>query len=174
MNDYLVGLLILFMQTLFISISLITKGLSNNSYGGWFNCLLLRTCKRKYRHKSTFFFYWLHKSTLNYVLVGMFILLVKTLFICTLITSVLLNKSREGWFQCLLPQTLICFYLSGLLPQYFGSEWSFAQFHLPEYTPFIAAFGSQNTVIIVGMDGRYTMIFFLIPFTAVFNDPLSK
>ncbi|KAH7855696.1 hypothetical protein Vadar_027792 [Vaccinium darrowii] len=46
-------------------------------------------------------------------------------------------------------------FLKGLLPQYFGSEWSFAQFHLPEYTPFIAAFGSQNTVIIVGMDGSF-------------------
>ncbi|KAI8564412.1 hypothetical protein RHMOL_Rhmol03G0179500 [Rhododendron molle] len=46
-------------------------------------------------------------------------------------------------------------FLKGLLPQYFSSEWSFAQFHLPEYTTFIVAFGSQNTVIIVGMDGSF-------------------
>ncbi|KAI7988941.1 Autophagy-related protein 18c [Camellia lanceoleosa] len=45
-------------------------------------------------------------------------------------------------------------FMKGVLPKYFSSEWSFAQFHLPEYTKFIAAFGSQNTVIIVGMDGR--------------------
>ena len=43
----------------------------------------------------------------------------------------------------------------GVLPKYFSSEWSFAQFHLPEDTHFIAAFGAQNSVIIVGMDGRF-------------------
>jgi len=42
----------------------------------------------------------------------------------------------------------------GVLPKYFSSEWSFAQFHLPEETQFVAAFGSQNTVLIIGMDGR--------------------
>ncbi|KAG6518122.1 hypothetical protein ZIOFF_021524 [Zingiber officinale] len=41
-----------------------------------------------------------------------------------------------------------------VLPKYFSSEWSFAQFHLPEVTRYIAAFGSQNSVMIVGMDGR--------------------
>ncbi|XP_022742096.1 autophagy-related protein 18d-like isoform X2 [Durio zibethinus] len=45
-------------------------------------------------------------------------------------------------------------FMRGVLPKYFSSEWSFAQFHLPEDTQFIAAFGSQNTVIVVGMDGR--------------------
>ncbi|XP_021904014.1 autophagy-related protein 18c isoform X2 [Carica papaya] len=45
-------------------------------------------------------------------------------------------------------------FMRGVLPKYFSSEWSFAQFHLPEDTQFIAAFGSQNTVVIVGMDGR--------------------
>ncbi|CAN1311479.1 Autophagy-related protein 18d [Linum perenne] len=43
----------------------------------------------------------------------------------------------------------------GVLPKYFSSEWSFAQFRLPEETHFIAAFGSQNTVIVVGVDARY-------------------
>ncbi|XP_037492681.1 autophagy-related protein 18c, partial [Jatropha curcas] len=42
-----------------------------------------------------------------------------------------------------------------VLPKYFSSERSFSQFHLPEDIQFIAAFGSQNTVIIVGMDGSF-------------------
>lgn len=46
-------------------------------------------------------------------------------------------------------------FMRGVLPKYFSSEWSFAQFHLPEHTQFIAAFGSQNTVIIVGLDGSF-------------------
>lgn len=46
-------------------------------------------------------------------------------------------------------------FLRGVLPKYFSSEWSFAQFHLPEDTQFIAAFGSQNTLVIVGMDGSF-------------------
>ncbi|KAG8390193.1 hypothetical protein BUALT_Bualt01G0058100 [Buddleja alternifolia] len=45
-------------------------------------------------------------------------------------------------------------FMKGVLPKYFSSEWSFAQFHLPERIPFISAFSSQNTIIIVGMDGR--------------------
>lgn len=47
---------------------------------------------------------------------------------------------------------------AGVLPKYFSSEWSFAQFHLPENTKFIVAFGSQNTVLISGMDGRYVCL----------------
>lgn len=43
---------------------------------------------------------------------------------------------------------------SGVLPKYFSSEWSFAQLHLTEVTRYITAFGSHNTVIIVGMNGR--------------------
>lgn len=46
-------------------------------------------------------------------------------------------------------------FMRGVLPKYFSSEWSFAQFHLPENTRFIVAFGSQNSVIIVGMDGSF-------------------
>jgi hypothetical protein len=42
-----------------------------------------------------------------------------------------------------------------ILPDYFSSEWSFAQFRLPETTRYVAAFGEQNTVVIIGMDGRY-------------------
>ncbi|KAK6117864.1 hypothetical protein DH2020_048389 [Rehmannia glutinosa] len=47
------------------------------------------------------------------------------------------------------------YFMKGVLPKYFSSEWSFAQFHLPDYTHFIAAFGSQNTVVIVGTDGSF-------------------
>ncbi|CAA2938189.1 autophagy-related 18c, partial [Olea europaea subsp. europaea] len=46
-------------------------------------------------------------------------------------------------------------FLKGVLPKYFSSEWSFAQLHLPECTQFMTAFGSQNTVIIVGLDGSF-------------------
>ncbi|XP_077239246.1 autophagy-related protein 18c-like isoform X2 [Tasmannia lanceolata] len=46
-------------------------------------------------------------------------------------------------------------FMKGVLPKYFSSEWSFAQFHLMENTRFLTAFGSQNTVIIVGMDGSF-------------------
>ncbi|XP_051121663.1 uncharacterized protein LOC127245063 [Andrographis paniculata] len=46
-------------------------------------------------------------------------------------------------------------FMKGVLPKYFSSEWSFAQFHLPDTTQFIAAFGSQNTIAIVGMDGSF-------------------
>lgn len=46
-------------------------------------------------------------------------------------------------------------FMRGVLPKYFSSEWSFAQFHLPEDTKFIAAFGSQHTVAVVGLDGSF-------------------
>ncbi|XP_073035881.1 autophagy-related protein 18d-like [Primulina eburnea] len=46
-------------------------------------------------------------------------------------------------------------FMKGVLPKYFSSEWSFAQLHLQECTQFIAAFGSQNSVVIVGMDGSF-------------------
>lgn len=46
-------------------------------------------------------------------------------------------------------------FMRGVLPRYFSSEWSFAQFHLSEDTQYIAAFASQNTVIIVGMNGSF-------------------
>lgn len=59
-------------------------------------------------------------------------------------------------------------FFPGFLPKYFSSEWSFAQFRVPEDTQFIATFGSQNTVIIVGMDGRYETI---IIYSLNFNLP---
>lgn len=46
-------------------------------------------------------------------------------------------------------------FMKGVLPKYFSSEWSFAQFHLPEHTQYLVAFGSQNNVVTVGMDGSF-------------------
>lgn len=53
-----------------------------------------------------------------------------------------------------------CFLVLGVLPKYFHSEWSVAQFRLHENTQYIVAFGHQkNTIVILGMDGRYELIF---------------
>eukprot|EP01018_Ginkgo_biloba_P015146 Gb_19375 [translate_table: standard] len=47
-------------------------------------------------------------------------------------------------------------FMKGVLPSYFSSEWSFAQFHLPEETRAIVAFGPQkNTVLVAGIDGSF-------------------
>lgn len=41
------------------------------------------------------------------------------------------------------------------LPSYFSSEWSFAQFHVPD-TRCICAFGpTPNTIIVIGANGSY-------------------
>ncbi|KAG6486306.1 hypothetical protein ZIOFF_054876 [Zingiber officinale] len=47
------------------------------------------------------------------------------------------------------------YFMRGVLPKYFSSEWSFAQFHLPEGTRYTAAFGLHNSILIVGMDGSF-------------------
>lgn len=51
-------------------------------------------------------------------------------------------------------------FMRGFLPKYFSSEWSFAQFRVPE-TKTICAFGAdKNTIIVVGADGSfYTAVF---------------
>lgn len=47
-------------------------------------------------------------------------------------------------------------FIKGVLPKYFSSEWSVAQFRLPEGSRYIAAFGHEkNTVIVVGLDGSF-------------------
>ncbi|KAL9332242.1 hypothetical protein ACSQ67_001852 [Phaseolus vulgaris] len=44
----------------------------------------------------------------------------------------------------------------GVLPKYFNSEWSVAQFRLQEGSHYTVAFGHEkNTVIILGMDGSF-------------------
>ncbi|KAM7274710.1 hypothetical protein ACFE04_016576 [Oxalis oulophora] len=47
-------------------------------------------------------------------------------------------------------------FMKGVLPKYFSSEWSVAQFHLVEGSQYTVAFGHQkNTVVILGMDGSF-------------------
>ncbi|XP_068337792.1 autophagy-related protein 18a-like [Pyrus communis] len=47
-------------------------------------------------------------------------------------------------------------FIRGVLPKYFSSEWSVAQFRLLEGSQYIVAFGHQkNTVVILGMDGSF-------------------
>jgi WD40 repeat protein len=47
-------------------------------------------------------------------------------------------------------------FMRGVLPKYFSSEWSVAQFHLVEGSQYTVAFGHQkNTVVILGMDGSF-------------------
>ncbi|GAU29354.1 hypothetical protein TSUD_31590 [Trifolium subterraneum] len=46
-------------------------------------------------------------------------------------------------------------FIRGVLPKYFSSEWSVAQFRLQEGLQYNVAFGHQkNTIVILGMDGR--------------------
>lgn len=53
------------------------------------------------------------------------------------------------------PMSSISF-MKGVLPKYFSSEWSVAQFRLQEGVQYIIAFGHQeNTIVIVGMDGSF-------------------
>ncbi|KAA8536855.1 hypothetical protein F0562_029333 [Nyssa sinensis] len=47
-------------------------------------------------------------------------------------------------------------FIRGVLPKYFSSEWSVAQFRLHEGSQYIVAFGHQkSTVVILGMDGSF-------------------
>ncbi|XP_050225922.1 autophagy-related protein 18a-like [Mercurialis annua] len=46
--------------------------------------------------------------------------------------------------------------LKGVLPKYFSSEWSVAQFRLPKGVKHVVMFGpGKNTIVIVGMDGSF-------------------
>ncbi|CAH9075948.1 unnamed protein product [Cuscuta epithymum] len=47
-------------------------------------------------------------------------------------------------------------FIKGVLPKYFSSEWSVAQFRLQEGLQHIVAFGHQkNTIVILGLDGSF-------------------
>ncbi|KAI5060478.1 hypothetical protein GOP47_0024898, partial [Adiantum capillus-veneris] len=47
-------------------------------------------------------------------------------------------------------------FMKGVLPRYFGSEWSFCQFRLPQEIKSIVAFGpEEHSVVIVGSDGSF-------------------
>jgi WD repeat-containing protein 45 len=52
------------------------------------------------------------------------------------------------------PQSKLSF-MKGILPKYFSSEWSFAQFHAP-VSMSVCAFGSEkNTIVVVCADGTF-------------------
>ncbi|XP_057503571.1 autophagy-related protein 18a-like [Actinidia eriantha] len=47
-------------------------------------------------------------------------------------------------------------FIRGVLPKYFSSEWSVAQFRLQEGSQYIVAFGHEkDTIVILGMDGSF-------------------
>jgi WD40 repeat protein len=44
----------------------------------------------------------------------------------------------------------------GMLPKYFSSEWSYAQFRVPDCKKTLVAFGAEKeTIVVVGVDGRF-------------------
>ena len=52
-------------------------------------------------------------------------------------------------------------FVKGFLPKYFSSEWSLAQFKLPEFTKSLVAFGPEpNTLVVVTVEGTYYKIAF--------------
>lgn len=58
-------------------------------------------------------------------------------------------------------QTSSLSFVKGFLPKYFSSEWSLAQFRLPECSRSLVAFGPQaNTLIVVSMEGTYYKVAF--------------
>lgn len=69
-----------------------------------------------------------------------------------------IDRSRSGSEPSLSTSSAISSlsFIKGVLPRYFSSEWSVAQFRLPEGSQYIVAFGHQkNTVVILGMDGSF-------------------
>jgi hypothetical protein len=56
------------------------------------------------------------------------------------------NKSSSSAFS----------FVKGFLPKYFSSEWSLAQFKLPECTRSLVAFGPEpHTLVVVSVEGTY-------------------
>jgi len=52
-------------------------------------------------------------------------------------------------------------FVKGFLPKYFSSEWSLAQFKLPDFTKSIVAFGPEpNTLIVASVEGTYYKVGF--------------
>lgn len=46
-------------------------------------------------------------------------------------------------------------FMKGVLPKYFSSSWSFAQFRVPEVKTLVAFGAEQNSIIVVGADGSF-------------------
>ncbi|KAE8671310.1 Autophagy-related protein 18a [Hibiscus syriacus] len=65
------------------------------------------------------------------------------------------TQSRSATEPVASPHSSLSF-IKGVLPKYFSSEWSVAQFRLVEGSQYIVAFGHQkNTVVILGIDGSF-------------------
>ncbi|XP_022728239.1 autophagy-related protein 18a-like isoform X2 [Durio zibethinus] len=65
-----------------------------------------------------------------------------------------IDRSRSASDIVTSPHSSLSF-IRGVLPKYFSSEWSVAQFRLVEGSQYIVAFGHRkNTVVILGIDGR--------------------
>jgi WD40 repeat protein len=52
------------------------------------------------------------------------------------------------------PRSMVSF-MKGILPKYFSSEWSFAQFRVPEVKTIVAFGGEKNSIIVVSADGTF-------------------
>ncbi|GMI69405.1 autophagy 18a, PEROXISOME UNUSUAL POSITIONING 2 [Hibiscus trionum] len=66
-----------------------------------------------------------------------------------------ITRSRSASEPVVSPHSSLSF-IKGVLPKYFSSEWSVAQFRLVEGSQYIVAFGHQkNTVVILGIDGSF-------------------
>ena len=74
---------------------------------------------------------------------------------CIKLTWILRLKCRIDFSVIHLVLSMSISLMAGVLPKYFHSEWSVAQFRLHEGEQYIVAFGHEkNTVAVVGMDGR--------------------
>ncbi|GKV04932.1 hypothetical protein SLEP1_g17017 [Rubroshorea leprosula] len=66
------------------------------------------------------------------------------------------NERPRGGSDSVTSPTSSLSFIKGVLPKYFSSEWSVAQFRLVEGSQYLVAFGHQkNTVVILGMDGSF-------------------
>ncbi|KAG4174351.1 hypothetical protein ERO13_A11G115800v2 [Gossypium hirsutum] len=66
-----------------------------------------------------------------------------------------IDRSQSASDPVTSPHSSLSF-IKGVLPKYFSSEWSVAQFRLVEGSQYIVAFGHQkNTVVILGIDGSF-------------------
>jgi len=45
--------------------------------------------------------------------------------------------------------------MKGVLPKYFSSEWSFAQFRVPDSKTIVAFGAEKNSIIVVSSDGSF-------------------
>lgn len=66
------------------------------------------------------------------------------------------TKSSPNSLVTLAASSLPLSFIKGVLPKYFSSEWSVAQFRLPGDSEYIVTFGHEkNTLLILGLDGSF-------------------